>query len=58
MDKNRWTSRSFWLVFLFGLMSLALSIYLHEAVPFTVTANVGVGGWFAGKAVQAKAGGA
>lgn len=54
---KRWTSRSFWLVLVFGIMSLGLSVYLHDAIPFTVTVNVGIGGWFAGKAVAAKQGG-
>ena len=49
----KWLSRSFWLVAMFGVFALGLSVFLKNPVPFTVTVNVGIGGWFTGKAVDA-----
>jgi len=53
MNGNKYLSRSFWIVVVFGLMGFILSWYLKEALAFTTVASVGLGGWFGGKAVEA-----
>ena len=49
---NKWLSRSFWLVLIFGLLGFALSWQLKAAVAFTTVVSVGLTGWFGGKMVQ------
>jgi len=57
MKENKWLSRSFWLVLLFGGLGFALSWQLEDVTAFTVVASTGLGGWFAGKVFQTRAGG-
>ena len=50
---NKWLSRSFWIVVVFGILGFVLSWQLKEALPFTTVASVGLTGWFGGKGIEA-----
>ena len=51
---NKWLSRSFWIVVIFGGLGFALSWQLENVVAFTTVASVGLGGWFGGKMMMNK----
>ena len=51
-NANKWLSRSFWLLLIFGLLGFVLSWQLTNVVAFTTVVSVGLAGWFGGKMVQ------
>jgi len=54
----KYLSRTFWLLLIAMGLAFALSWHQDEAVYFTTVANVGLGGWIAGKWLQGKQNGA